>query len=123
MLARSQGMPNYNEMFRNVKNLEAAVYNVNEKAQGQMLKINNLSSEIYQARMANATPMDELIATTNLQNEVSKLSMQTTIQRSNLVKEARSNLVAQVEEAKTKYNEIMSKDCLLYTSPSPGDRG
>ena len=60
--------------------------------------------------MASATPMNELMATTNLQNEVSKLSMQTTIQRANLVQEARSNLVAQVEEAKTKYNEIMSKE-------------
>tara|TARA_B100000700_G_scaffold36700_1_gene36108 strand:+ start:112 stop:4854 length:4743 start_codon:yes stop_codon:yes gene_type:complete len=116
VLARSQGMPNYNEMFRNVKNLEAAVYNANEKTQAQMFKMNKISSAIYQARMTNATPMDELIATTNLQREVSKLSMQTTIQRANLVKEARSNLVSQVEEAKTKYNEIMSKENPEYAA-------
>jgi chromosome segregation ATPase len=115
-LQRDKGNPNYGDWTNNISKLDQDLFDVNAKARDQMTKAQNISSEIYQIQINNATPTVDLNNWSNLQREVGTLSMEKVVTEANVVKGARSNLIAQVEEAKTKYNEIMSQENPEYTA-------
>ena len=107
---RDKGNPNYSEWVRDINKFESELYQINSKVQDQMTKAQNISSEMYKIRMDNVTPSVRVTSWSNLQREVGTLSMEKVIAEGNAVKQARSNIIAQVEEAKIKYNEIMSQE-------------
>ena len=63
------------------------------------MEANKISSKIYKIQMDNATPNTEINNWINLQREVGNLASQD-YERGSSIKSSKSNLVAQVEEAK-----------------------
>ena len=86
-------------MGKNITNLDEQINNINSQAQDQMMEANKISSEIYKIQMDNATPNTEINNWINLQREVGSLASQKVMKESQVISQARTVLVAQVEEA------------------------
>ena len=115
-LNRDRGNPNYGEWTKNINQLDQKIYDAQTQVRDRMTKAQNISSEMYKIRMDNITPSTEINNWNTLQREVSNLSMEKITKEAKAGQIARSNLIAQVEEAKTKYNEIMSQENPEYTA-------
>ena len=109
-LQRDKGNINYGEWTRTINDLDQQLSDINNKAQNQMMEAQKISSEIYKIQMDKRTSSTDINNWINLQREVGNLSIEHSRKLGNAAEQARSNLIAQVEEAKVKYNEIISQE-------------
>lgn len=110
VLQRDKGNANYGDWVKNITNLDEQINNINTQAQDQMMEANKISSEIYKIQMDNSTPNTEINNWINLQREVGSLASQKVIKENQVLSQARTALVAQVEEAQKRINEIYSQE-------------
>jgi chromosome segregation ATPase len=109
-LYRDKGNSNYGDWVKNIGNFDQELGDIRSKSQEKYTEAQNISNEIYEIKLENSTPQTDLNNWTNLQRDVGNLAMKKIGIEGNAVQLARSNLIVQVEEAKLKYNEIISQE-------------
>ena len=109
-LYRDKGNSNYGDWVRNIANFDQELGDIRSKSQEIQTEAANISSEIYKVKLDNSTPQTDINNWINLQQEVGNLSLQQSRKVGAAAEQARSNIIAQVEQATIKYNEIMSQE-------------
>jgi predicted nucleic acid-binding Zn-ribbon protein len=109
-LYRDKGNPNYGDWVRNIGNFDQELGDIRSNSQKIQTEALNISSEIYKIQTDNGTSQTNINNWINLQQEVGNLSIQQSRKVGAAAEQARSNIIAQVEEATAKYNEIISQE-------------
>ena len=109
-LYRDKGNANYGDWVKNVAQFDQKLFDINKNAQDKMIEAQNISSEIYKIQIDNTTPASQLNTWTNLQREVGTLSMEKVIKEGNIAKQARTNVIALVDDAKSNIQKITSEE-------------
>jgi uncharacterized coiled-coil DUF342 family protein len=116
-LNRDKGNSNYGDWVKNIKNFDQELGDITSKNRKLQTGVANVSSEIYKIQLDNRTSQTDINNWINLQQEVGSLALEQSRKVGDATKKARSNLIAQVEEAKIKYEQIVaeeSKDLTEY---------
>ena len=109
-LYRAKGDPNYSDWVKNIGNFDQELGDIRSNSQKIHTEALNISSEIYKIQTDNGTSQTDINNWINLQQEVGNLSLQQSRKAGAAAEQARSNILAQVEEATAKYNEIVSQE-------------
>ena len=108
-LQRDKGNSNYGDWVKNIGNFDKELGDITSKTRGIQTEALNISSEINKMKMDNSTSQTDINNWINLQSEVGTLSLEQSRKVGAVTKQARSNIITQVEEAKIKYNELISQ--------------
>ena len=109
-LYRDKGNPNYGDWVRNIGNFDQELGDIRSNSQKIQTEALNISNEIYKIQTDNGTSQTDINNWINLQQEVGNLSLQQSRKVGAATEQARLNIIAQVEEATAKYNEIISQE-------------
>ncbi len=109
-LNRDKGNPNYGDWVKNIRNFDQELGDITSKNREIQTKAANISSEIYKVQLDNRTPQTDINNWINLQQEVGSLALEQSRKVGYATKQARSNLIAQVEEANIKYDQIVAEE-------------
>ena len=109
-LYRDKGNPNYGDWVRNIGNFDQELGDIRSNSQKIQTEALNISNEIYKIQTDNGTSQTDINNWINLQQEVGNLSLQKSRKVGAATEQARLNIIAQVEEATAKYNEIISQE-------------
>jgi len=108
-LYRDRGNPNYGEWTRTINNFNQQAADVGRKVQDQYQVTNNIRNQILDIQAK--APQVDTGRWIEVQNDLMYgVGMKLTTKESALKQEARNNAIKVVEEAKEKYDEIMSKE-------------
>ena len=99
-LYRDKGNPNYGDWVRNIGNFDQELGDIRSNSQKIQTEALNISNEMYKIRMDNITPQTDINNWINLQQEVGSLALEQSRKVGDATKQARLNIIAQVEEAK-----------------------
>ncbi|MDC0404687.1 hypothetical protein OAM28_01100 [Candidatus Pelagibacter sp.] len=109
-LYRAKGDPNYGDWVRNIGNLDQELGDIRSNSQKIQSEALNISSEIYKIKLDSGTSQTDINNWINLQREVGNLSLEQSRKLGDAASKARTTVIAQVEEATAKYNEIISQE-------------
>jgi predicted nucleic acid-binding Zn-ribbon protein len=109
-LYRAKGDPNYGDWVRNIGNLDQELGDIRSNSQKIQTEALNISSEIYKIKLDSGTSQTDINNWINLQREVGNLSLEQSQKLGDAASKARTTVIAQVEEATAKYNEIISQE-------------
>ena len=109
-LYRAKGDPNYGDWVKNIGNFDQALGDMRSNSQKIQTEALNISSEIYKIQLDSGTSQTDINNWINLQREVGNLSLERSRKLGDAASKARTSVIAQVEEATAKYNEIISQE-------------
>ena len=109
-LNRDKGNPNYGNWVKDIGNFDQELGDITSKNREIQTEALNISNEMYKIQMDNITPQTDINNWINLQQEVGSLALEQSRKVGDATKQARSNIIAQVEEAKIQYDQIVAEE-------------
>ena len=109
-LYRDKGNANYGNWVKNIGQLDQELYDIGSKSKEKLTEAQNISSEIYKIQLDNSTSQTDTNNWINLQTEVGNLAYEKSRKLGAATKQARSNVIALVNDAKSNIQKITSEE-------------